>query len=420
MKLLLGPEVRDARLPVVACLLTLFGIAMIHSAGVLNVPSPVTQHAWIRQLVWFGLGLAAYSVVVRLPFSWIHGAVWPLYLFATLLLASTLLIGTGRGTAEGVKSWLSVGGLNLQPAEVAKVALILALARLISKWKEPPATLKDLLLPASLALAPIAILAYQPDIGTATAFVGILFAMLYWAGTPLVALILLGSPALGLVLSFHTLVWSAYFLCLGLFLLLHRRRFYFVESLGVLLLNLAAGTVARPLWNFLAEYQRNRLLVFIDPNIDPRGAGWNLIQSKVAVGSGGLTGKGFTMGSQKRLDFLPEQHTDFIFSVVGEELGFVGVILAIAAFAYLLLRLVGMAAESSDPFAGLVIFGIFGALFVHIFVNIGMTVGLVPIIGIPLPFVSYGGSFLLMSWVAVALAARLGSEKEGSSHGLVP
>ncbi|NIP58603.1 MAG: FtsW/RodA/SpoVE family cell cycle protein, partial [Gemmatimonadetes bacterium] len=127
-----------------------------------------------------------------------------------------------------------------------------------------------------------------------------------------------------LILSFNTMLWSVYIVALAGFLYLWRYRLYLVESVAVVLANLAAGTVAQPLWRSLAEYQRNRLLVFLDPEVDPRGAGWHLIQSKVAIGSGGLTGKGFTLGTQKRLDFLPEQHTDFIFSVVGEELGFVG------------------------------------------------------------------------------------------------
>jgi len=179
----------------------------------------------------------------------------------------------------------------------------------------------------------------------------------------------------------------------------------------VVLANFAAGTIARPLWNSLKPYQQNRILVFLDPEVDPRGAGFQLIQSKVAIGSGGLTGKGFTLGTQKRFGFLPEQHTDFIFSVVGEELGFLGTALALLAFGYLLFRLVRMAQRSADPFAGLVLLGIFGAWLVHIFVNIGMTVGLVPITGIPLPFVSYGGTFLLMSWVAVAIAVRVAHER---------
>jgi rod shape determining protein RodA len=177
------------------------------------------------------------------------------------------------------------------------------------------------------------------------------------------------------------------------------------------LANFATATISRPLWNSLAEYQRNRILVYLNPEVDPRGAGYQVIQSKVAVGSGGFSGQGFTVGPQKRYDFLPEQHTDFIFSVVGEELGFLGTLLTILAFAFVLSRLVRMAERSSDPFAGLVLLGIFGAWLVHVFVNVGMTIGVVPITGIPLPFVSYGGTFLLMSWIAVAVAVRVAHER---------
>ena len=218
---------------------------------------------------------------------------------------------------------------------------------------------------------------------------------------------LLASPGVGLILSFNPRIWAVFFLLVVGSLYLYRYRLFLVESLAVVLANLAAGTIANPLWNSLADYQQNRILVFLDPSVDPRGAGYHLIQSMVSIGSGGLSGKGFTEGTQKRLDFLPEQHTDFIFSVIGEELGFLGTGLALALFAFILYRLVKMAEGAADPFAGLVIFGIFGAWLVHIFVNVSMTVGMVPITGIPLPFVSYGGTFLLMSWVAMALATRV-------------
>jgi rod shape determining protein RodA len=235
--------------------------------------------------------------------------------------------------------------------------------------------------------------------------------MLFWAGTPVALLLLVASPVAGLVLSFDTRVWSWYIVAVVGFLYFYRYRLFLFESVAVVLANLAAGTIARPLWNSLAAYQQNRILVFLDPEVDPRGAGYQIIQSKVAIGSGGLLGKGFTLGTQKRFDFLPEQHTDFIFSVVGEELGFLRTLLVILLFAFVLIRLARMAQGSSDPFAGLVLLGILGAWLVHIFVNVGMTVGLVPITGIPLPFVSYGGTFLLMSWVAVAIAVRVGHER---------
>jgi len=401
----------DTRLVLAVLAMTLFGVAMVYSAGVVNIPDVVTRTAWLRQLAWFGIALVAFSVVSRVPLRWIEWVAIPAYVFSLVLLGATLIIGTGGGTAAGVKSWIDLGFVRFQPAEVAKLATILVTARMLAGRPHPPASLRDLLAPSLLVGLPLGLVILQPDLGTAMAFVGILFAMLYWAGTPVALLVLVASPVVGLVLSYDTRIWSWYMVAVVVFLYLYRYRLFLFESVSVILANLAAGTISRPLWNSLATYQQNRILVFLDPDVDPRGAGYQLIQSKVAIGSGGLLGKGFTLGTQKRFDFLPERHTDFIFSVVGEELGFLGTMLAILVFALILARLVRMAEDSPDPFAGLVLLGIFGAWLIHIFVNVGMTVGIVPITGIPLPFVSYGGTFLLMSWVAVAIAVRVGHER---------
>jgi rod shape determining protein RodA len=401
----------DPQLVAICLLLSVFGIAMIYSAGVLNVPSPVVERAWQRQVMWLGVALVGFTVVSRIPGRWIEWGAVPAYLVGLVVLAAALAVGTGAGPAESVGRWISLGPVRFQPSEVAKVAAILGLARYLASREEPPANLRELVAPALLVGVPLGLVVLQPDLGTALAFVGILFAVLYWAGTPPLYLFLLASPGLALLLSFDSRVWSAYFLALVLGVYLLRFRVYLVESAAVVLANLAAGTIALPVWNSLADYQKNRLLVFLDPGMDPRGAGWNLIQSKVAIGSGGLFGKGFTQGTQKRLDFLPEQHTDFIFSVVGEELGFVGVTVVIAVFGWLLLRLVQLAERSMDPFAGLVLFGIFGVWIVHIFINVGMTVGIVPITGIPLPFLSYGGTFLVTCWALAGLAVRMSREE---------
>lgn len=401
----------DPPLVTAALLLSVFGIAMIYSAGVVYLPNPVTRDAWIRQAVWLAIGLTAFTVISRVPLRWIEWVAVPAYVLSLVLLAATLVVGTGAGTAAGVKSWIDLGFIRFQPSEVAKIATILVLARLLAQRQEPLTSLRDILAPSALVVLPVAFIMLQPDLGTAMAFGGILFAVLYWAGTPVALLLLVASPIAGLILSFDTRIWSLYIVGVVVFLYFYRYRLFLFESVIVVLANLAAGTISRPLWNSLAEYQQNRILVFLNPEVDPRGAGFQLIQSKVAVGSGGLLGKGFTLGTQKRYGFLPEQHTDFIFSVVGEELGFLGVAVAILAFTFLLIRLVNMARESSDPFAGLVLLGIFGAWLIHIFVNVGMTVGLLPITGIPLLFVSYGGTFLLMSWVAVAIAVRVAHEE---------
>jgi rod shape determining protein RodA len=391
--------------------LTLFGIAMVYSAGVVYVPNQVTEGAWVRQSVWFGLALFAFTIIARIPMRWIEWVAVPSYVVSVVLLAVTLVIGTGQGTAAGVKSFIDLGFISFQPAEIAKLSTILVVARLLSQREAPLTSLRDLVAPSALVALPLGLVMLQPDLGTAMAFVGILFGMLFWAGTPVALLLLVASPVVGLFLSYDTSLWSIYILAIIGFLYLYRFRLFLFESVALVIANFAAATISGPLWNSLQPYQQNRILVFLDPEVDPRGAGYQVIQSKVAVGSGGLTGQGFLLGPQKRYDFLPEQHTDFIFSVVGEELGFVGTVLAITAFAFVLWRLVRLAERSQDPFAGLVLLGIFGAWLVHIFVNIGMTVGLVPITGIPLPFVSYGGTFLFMSWVAVAIAVRVAHER---------
>jgi len=402
--------VGDPALFLAALVMTSFGIAMIYSAGVLNIPSPITEGAWILQIQWAAISLVAFVVIWQIGPRWIEWVAVPAYVLCVILLLATLFVGTGSGTAAGVRSFLEIGPIRFQPSELAKLTTILALARYLGTRPEDPATLRALVNPVAIVGVPFVLIILQPDLGTALAFVGILFAALFWAGTPIGLLALLMSPGISLVLSFDPRIWTVSFVFLVLALYLYRYRLFLVESLAVVLANLAAGTISTPLWNSLADYQQNRILVFLDPSVDPRGAGYHVVQSMVAIGSGGLTGNGFTEGTQKRFDFLPEQHTDFIFSVIGEELGYLGTIFTLLLFAVILYRLVRMAEGEADPFAGLVIFGIFGAWLVHVFVNVGMTVGMVPVTGIPLPFVSYGGTFLLMSWVAVAVAARLVGE----------
>lgn len=391
--------------------LTLFGIAMIYSAGQVHIPNAVTENAWMRQAVWFGIGLTAFTILSRVEPRWIEWVAVPGYIVSVVLLGITLIVGTGSGTAAGTKSWIDLGPISFQPSEIAKISTILMVARLLSQRDTRVTMLRDLVAPAAIVGLPLGLVVLQPDLGTAMAFVGILFAMLFWAGTPVALLLLIMSPVASLFISYDTTLWSWYIVAIIGFLYFYRYRLFLFESVALLLANFAAATISRPLWSSLAPYQQNRILVFLDPEVDPRGAGYQVIQSKVAVGSGGLLGQGFTDGPQKRLDFLPEQHTDFIFSVVGEELGFLRVVLVLILISFILARLIQLAERSPDPFAGLVLLGIFGAWLVHVFVNIGMTVGLVPITGIPLPFVSYGGTFLFMSWVAVAIAVRVAHER---------
>ncbi|MFZ9898067.1 MAG: rod shape-determining protein RodA [Gemmatimonadaceae bacterium] len=406
----------DRPLALVALLLTAFGLSMVYSAGQTDVPTFV-EGLWRIQLAWVVLGVMAGYVITRLSSRLLEAVSVPGYVAACALLLLLIFIGKGAGTAASTKSWLAVGGVRLgQPSELAKIAVVLMLAHVLGAARRAPATLFELIPSATVVGIPWLLIMAQPDLGTGIVFIGIYYAMLFWAGVSWWLLLLAASPGISLILAFSTGLWGAWFLVLLAVLALVRPARW--EGVVVVAGNLVLGVLAPLLWNRLDPYQQRRLLVFLDPSSDPRASGYHLIQSQVAIGSGGLFGKGFTLGSQKRLAFLPEQQTDFIFPVVAEELGFLGVSIALALFAALLLRTIRVAVRSSTPFASLVAFGLTSAWFTHLMVNVGMTVGLMPITGIPLPFFSYGGSFMLASWLSVGILLLISSEGRGRADQL--
>ena len=395
----------DRPLASVAFVLILYGIVVMYSAGQTDVATSAAG-VWHRQFVWLGLGLVVGFIAFKTSFRLLEWVAPAIYLFSLLLLLVVLVVGTGAGTAEGTKSWLAIGGHRIgQPSELAKLGTVLMLARYLSSLKEPPRSLRDLGIPCGIVGIPFLLVMKQPDLGSAIVFIGIFFAMLFWAGVRPRMLFMVVSPAVSLLMAFSNWSWAIWILIvIGLMLLW---RPYVWEWATVIGLNIVTGVSALVLWNKLADYQRNRLLSFLNPEADPRGAGYQALQSKTAIGSGGWLGSGFTEGPQKRLAFLPEQHTDFVFSVVGEELGFVGVVVALGLFLTLFLILIRVARRAADPFSSLVVFGILGLWFTHIFENVGMTINIMPITGIPLPFFSYGGSFFLICSICLALALRV-------------
>jgi len=389
-------------------LLLSYGVIILFSAGQTDVPTSANG-VWQKQLVWIGIAFTAGALTYRISPRVLEWAAPPLYALGILLLLITLVVGTGAGTAAGTKSWLAIGGVRIgQPVELAKLATILMLARWLAARRIAPQTLRDLVPACLIAGVPFLLVLKQPDLGSAIVFAGILFAMLFWGGTRVPLLVLLASPVLSLLLAFNEVTWGLWFAVL-IFLLYYWRP-YVLEAVVVAGANLAMGFIAMPIWRSLARYQQNRILTFLDPNFDPQGANYQAIQSKVAIGSGGWLGTGWLEGPQKRLVFLPAQHTDFVFSVVGEELGFLGVAVALFLFIYLLGRLVRVARRASDPFSSLVVFGVAGLIFTHVFENVGMTVSVMPITGIPLPFFSYGGSFLVACGLALGVVMRVGKD----------
>lgn len=402
-------------LVIIALLLSAYGIAVVYSAGQTDVPVAYVRHAYTKQLGWFAVSLVSAYFLTRASLRLVEWLTVPVYGFAVFLLALTLVFGSGAGTAASVKGWITIGGVRLgQPAEFAKLAVVLMLARVLSERREAPRSLLELWKPAMVVAVPWLLIMLQPDLGTGIVFVGIFFAMLFWSGVPWPLLVLVASPAVSLVLSFSTGLWGAWFLLLLALVLWYRP--FMAEGVVLVVTNVAMGVVAPLLWERLAPYQQKRLLVFLDPSADPRASGYHVIQSKVAIGSGGWIGKGFTLGTQKRLAFLPAQHTDFIFAVVGEELGYLGVSLALALFFALFMRTVRVSLRANETFSSLVAFGLAASWFVHVFENVGMTLNLMPITGIPLPFFSYGGSFMLVSWLSIALLVRISSEGRGRAE----
>ena len=405
----------DWPLVIVALLLSIYGIAIVYSAGQTDIPTAVAR-LWKTQLVWFSLAVVAAYGVSRCSVRLIDWLTWPAYFLSVAMLVLLLFVGKGAGTAASSKSWLAIGGFRIgQPSELAKITVVLALAKVLSTFKEPPKSLLELWKPALVVGVPWLLIMKQPDLGTGIVFVGFAFAMLFWSGVSWPLLVLVASPVVSLILTFSVQVWGAWFLLLLALVLWYKP--YLYEGIFLAVTNVVFGVLAPIIWDRLAPYQQKRLLVFLNPEIDRRAAGYHVLQSQIAIGSGGLFGRGYTQGPQKRLAFLPAQHTDFIFAVVGEELGFIGVLLAFTLFLLLFLRVTKIAERANDSFSSLVAFGLLASWFVHVLVNVGMTLNLMPITGIPLPFFSYGGSFMLASWIAVGILVRISAEGRGGRTG---
>ncbi len=384
------------------------GLATLYSAGQTDFPT-MAANIWQRQLIWLAMGTVGAVLIFRTIPRVLEWFTPVLYFGALALLVLTLLFGTGAGTAAGSQSWIAIGGVRLgQPTELAKLATILMLARQLAGRRESPATLVALIPSAAIAAAPFVLTLLQPDLGSALVFPGIMFAMLFWVGVKPSLLFFVASPVISLAFAASTGLWGAWIVALTLLLIW--RRLYVVEGLVLWGANVFMGVVAVRLWTGLAPYQRNRILSFLNPEMDPRATGWNIIQSKVAIGSGGWFGKGFTEGTQKRLAFLPAQHTDFIFPVAAEEFGFRGVIIALSLFAFFFLVLIRIARQAVDSFSCVMVAGVAGMLFTHVVENIGMSVGVLPVTGIPLPFYSYGGSFMLVCLISIGLTLRVAWE----------
>ena len=393
----------DLSLFIAALILCLIGVMLIYSAKH-HSDSPAERAIYVKQMVWILLGILICALTFSIPLRFYEIFSYVLYFLSLLTLVLILMVGSSK---MGAARWISLGGFNIQPSEFAKIATIFPLARYLAYSKRSIYSFRWLASVVGLALLPALLILKQPDLGTSLVFFAILISMLFWSGVPLLYLLLIISPVISLISAFHWISWALFFLVL--ILLLHRLRLTFVFSVGFLLLNLAFGMITPLVWNKLHDYQKQRIIVFLDPGRDPQGAGYQIIQSKVAIGSGGLGGKGYLEGSQTKLAFLPHQHTDFVFSVLGEEFGLWGSMILLGLFAFLIVKGILIAQKARNTFAGNVAVGLVAVTGFQMLVNIGMTLGVMPVTGLPLPFVSYGGSSMLLNWTLLGILLAINS-----------
>ncbi len=354
---------------VVIIVLALFviGVVGIFSAG---YNTNINKDEYIKQVVWFAAMLIVVIAIWAIDYAVFDIAGYFIYFFSTVALVLVLF----SSSLMGAKSWFNFGSFLYQPSEMMKIGYILCLAKLLSYFNSDILSKKDKIIKfisiALLFIVPFALIMLQPDFGTAAVFFVITFFMLFASG-------------------------------------IKYRYIFAIVAIVCLLAPLVYTFILTPI-------QQERILVFLDPSLDPLGSGYNAIQSKIAVGSGMIFGSGLLQGTQTQFGYLPIKSSDFIFSVLSEELGFIMSTLIIILFIILIIRLIRISSNSSDVFAKYIVIGIAGMLFFHFVQNIGMTIGLLPITGVPLPFVSYGGSSLMTNLIAIAIVLNISARKNKS------
>ncbi len=401
---------RRSRLASIDWLLWGIPLAMVGLAGVLiaSTQRQADYADWYQHWITGALGLGVALLLARLPLQRLQPLRWPIYVGIIVGLLAVRLVGT---SALGAQSWINIGGFYLQPSEFAKLGVIVLLAGVLAR--HPVERPVDLVRPTALLGIPWLLVFIEPDLGSSLVFGAVLLVMLFWAGMPGAWVVLLISPLVAAIVA-GTFPW----LLIGWIPLmgwlawtsLPWKRLGSGMAVGVQIL----FAVATPwLWEHgLRPHQRARLTLFLDPGQDPLGGGYHLLQSTVGIGSGQLWGTGLMRGALTKLRFIPEQHTDFIFSALGEETGFIGSVLVVAGFVLLIWRLLQIAGQARTDFESLVVVGVGAMLMFQVVVNINMTIGLGPITGIPLPFLSYGRSAMLMNFMALGLCASV------ARHGL--
>ncbi len=414
-------------------MLSFFGIIFIYSSGI-NSDGLLVSNEYYKQIIWFCIGLALMLFIAVFDYRKLKRYSMHLYCIILVVFIYTKFFGR---YVNGAKSWIGIGSLGIQPSEPGKIIYLLYLSKFLEQSKNAP-PLKRFLKALIIMVTPAGLILLQPDLGTATVYIPIFICMCFIAGIPNRYLALVIGIGMGTILCTVLPIWqveiakkavpavniltntklrlivlSAIILIILIsitgYILFRTRYFYWITFVSCiiaasLILSVAAGKVLKP-------YQIQRLIVFLDPSSDPRGSGWHIIQSKIAIGSGNLWGKGFMKGTQSHYRFLPEQSTDFIFSISAEEIGFIGCMIFFTLFLTIFLRIIYIIKVSNNLYGIFIASGILGMYFFHFAVNVGMVMGMMPITGIPLPFLSYGGSALLTNMMAAGLLMSIHARK---------
>ncbi len=383
--------------------LVVIGLLCLYSATSGN-NQPVLKTDFGKQIIWSLAGFLVFLFFLFIPLKVLSQSSYILYGISLILLVVVFF-----GGFSGIHRWIVVGSFQFQPSELAKVATLLALARYFSQQRENTIGWKEFSIAACIGGIPLLLVLKEPDLGTALVFLVLLTVMILWAGIKWKFLLWVLMPFVAFASGFNVFSFAGVMAVLIIVLIATKQKWWIVFVISGL--SFVLGFFAPAVWAKLEPYQQQRILIFLGMKSDPHGAAYQLIQSKVAVGSGGILGKGFLHGSQTQLRFLPEQHTDFIFSVLGEEFGFVGITIVLSLFLTLFFRMLFLAKTARDQFASFIVIGGVSILSFQSVVNIGMTVGLFPVTGLPLPFLSYGGSSFLMSMSLVGLAANVSGQR---------
>ena len=380
--------------------LTCIGFLAIYS----STRNTVLEHGnFLKQIISWAIAVLVFIGVCSIPVRFFRTIAAPAYAVALSLLVLVLVIGRAVG---GQKCWIFLGSFSFQPSEVAKFATVLALALFLSRPQTDLEKIKDIVIAIAIGLLPVGLIMLEPDLGSSLIFFGVILVMLFWKGISLFGLFFVLAPVVCAIASLFGTIFFVGALVVVLVVLIFFKKDIFLSG-SILGLNLASGFFVEYVFNILSPHQQTRILSFVDPTADPLGSGYNSMQAKIAIGSGGLFGKGFLAGNQTQLHFIPEQWTDFIFCVIGEEFGFIGSLLVIVLFAILFSRLLKIASVAKDDFLGLVVIGVMTIYFIHFVVNVGMAIGIMPVIGLPLPFISYGGSALLTNMIMLGTVLNI-------------